>query len=58
MISGQTYNMHTTHDEALIVYETMYANRSIGRNPQFDTDRHNSASATPVTENAEAEDVE
>lgn len=41
-ISGQIYNLHTKNDKALTIFETIYSgNRSIGRNPYFDQDRHN-----------------
>ena len=40
-VSGQIYSLHTTNDEALVVFETIYGHRSIGRNPQFTKDRHN-----------------
>jgi len=43
-VSGQIYNMHTTNDKALVLFETIYGQRSIGRNPHFQQDRHNVSS--------------
>ena len=40
-LNGQVFNMISTNDEALVIYETIYARKSIGRNPHFNKDRHN-----------------
>ena len=47
-MAGQVYSCHTTNDQTLTVFETLYTQRSIGRNPQYSHDRQNVANTLAV----------
>ena len=42
--------MHTKNDKALVLFETIYQQHSIGRNPHFLQDKHNVSSALSEAE--------